>query len=104
VSQLITAAVGIGSKANDISLNSTLASLRGCNFCSFSVLTPNIRGYQSAVEAIDKKGDIVVDEVAVFGSVSEGFSQKNINCSVEESVERFQDVVKQAREDGRSVR
>ncbi|EGD78426.1 hydroxymethylglutaryl-CoA lyase, partial [Salpingoeca rosetta] len=44
------------------------------------------------------------DEVAIFGAASEGFSRKNINCSIDESLERFQDVVDQAHQDGVRVR
>lgn len=52
----------------------------------YAALTPNKRGYDQAVEA-------KADEVAIFGAASEAFSQKNINCSIEESLARFQDVV-----------
>ncbi|WP_420862903.1 hydroxymethylglutaryl-CoA lyase [Algirhabdus cladophorae] len=48
----------------------------------YSALTPNLRGFEAANEA-------GVDSVAVFASASEGFSQKNINCSIKESLERF---------------
>ncbi|MEO0830223.1 MAG: hydroxymethylglutaryl-CoA lyase, partial [Pseudomonadota bacterium] len=49
---------------------------------SYAVLTPNLRGFEAALAA-------EADEVAVFASASEGFSQKNINCSIAESLERF---------------
>ena len=62
-----------------------------------SVLTPNSQGYDAAVAA-------KADEIAVFGSASEGFSQKNINCSINESIERFVSVIKQAKSDKCSIR
>ncbi|MEM7669174.1 MAG: hydroxymethylglutaryl-CoA lyase, partial [Pseudomonadota bacterium] len=48
---------------------------------TYAVLTPNLRGYEAARDA-------GADEVAIFGSASEGFSQHNINCSVAESFRR----------------
>jgi len=56
----------------------------------YSVLTPNLRGFESALAA-------GVDEVAVFGAASESFSQKNINCSIAESLERFLPVMEAAK-------
>jgi len=64
---------------------------------TFSALTPNLKGYQTAV-------DCGVDEVAVFGAASEAFSKKNINCTIDESLERFRPVVEQAKADGIKVR
>ncbi|MBU2874732.1 hydroxymethylglutaryl-CoA lyase [Marinobacter salexigens] len=55
----------------------------------YSVLTPNLRGFENALAA-------GVDEVAVFGAASESFSQKNINCSIAESLERFRPVMEAA--------
>ncbi|WP_417520802.1 hydroxymethylglutaryl-CoA lyase [Marinobacter sp.] len=55
----------------------------------YSVLTPNLRGFENALAA-------GVDEVAVFGAASESFSQKNINCSIAESLERFLPVMEAA--------
>ena len=63
----------------------------------YSVLTPNMKGFESAL--LSKP-----DEVVVFGAASEAFSQKNINCSIAESIERFAPVVKAARDAGISVR
>lgn len=63
----------------------------------FSALTPNIKGFEAA-----RKAD--VDEVAVFGAASESFSQKNINCSIDESLERFRPVTDRALELGMPVR
>ena len=63
----------------------------------YSVLTPNLKGYEAAL--IDKP-----DEIAVFGAASEAFSQKNINCSIAESIERFAPVVQAALAAGIKVR
>ena len=63
----------------------------------YSVLTPNLKGWEAAV--LDKP-----DEIVVFGSASEAFSQRNINCSIAESIERFAPVVEAARAAGVYVR
>jgi hydroxymethylglutaryl-CoA lyase len=63
----------------------------------YSVLTPNLKGYESAV--LDRP-----DEIVVFGAASEAFSQKNINCSIAESIERFAPVVEAALAAGIAVR
>ena len=63
----------------------------------YSVLTPNLKGYEAAVA--DKP-----DEIVVFGAASEAFSQKNINCSIAESIERFAPVVQAALAAGIAVR
>lgn len=63
----------------------------------YSVLTPNLKGYESAVP--DRPHEIVV-----FGAASEAFSQKNINCSIAESIERFAPVVEAALAAGIAVR
>ncbi len=63
----------------------------------YSVLTPNLKGFEAAVA--DRP-----DEIVVFGAASEAFSQKNINCSIAESIERFAPVVAAARAAGISVR
>ena len=64
---------------------------------TFPVLTPNLQGYRAAVECGAR-------EVAIFGAASEAFSKKNINCSIAESLARFQPVLEAAREDGVAVR
>ncbi len=64
---------------------------------SYAALTPNMKGYQAARAAR-------VDEVAIFGAASEGFSQKNINCSIAESIERFRPVAEAARADAIPLR
>jgi hydroxymethylglutaryl-CoA lyase len=63
----------------------------------YSVLTPNLKGFEAA--QADRP-----DEVVVFGAASEAFSQKNINCSVAESIERFAPVVQAALAAGIAVR
>ena len=52
---------------------------------SYAVLTPNMKGFEAAMSA-------GADEAAIFASASEGFSQKNINCSIAESIDRFRPV------------
>ncbi|NOH62635.1 hydroxymethylglutaryl-CoA lyase [Vibrio sp. RE88] len=64
---------------------------------TYAALTPNIRGFEQALDAN-------ASEVAVFTSSSEGFCHKNINCSIEESLERFRPVVAQAKDKGIPVR
>jgi hydroxymethylglutaryl-CoA lyase len=63
----------------------------------YAVLTPNLKGYEAARAAR-------ADEVAIFASASEGFSLKNINCSIAESLQRFEPVVAAAQADGIPVR
>ena len=63
----------------------------------YSVLTPNMKGFEAAVASEP-------DEIVVFGAASEAFSQKNINCSIAESIERFAPVVAAARAKGIYVR
>ena len=64
---------------------------------TYPVLTPNLKGFERALEA-------GVTEVAVFGAASESFSQKNINCSISESVERFRPVIEAAQKNSVRVR
>ena len=63
----------------------------------YSVLTPNMKGFEAALEGKP-------DEVVIFGAASEAFSQRNINCSIAESIERFAPVVEAARARGIHVR
>jgi hydroxymethylglutaryl-CoA lyase len=63
----------------------------------YSVLVPNLKGLEAALPTRP-------DEVVVFAAASEAFSHKNINCSIEESVERFRPVVQQAIAAGIKVR
>lgn len=57
---------------------------------AYAALTPNLQGFERALEA-------GVSEVAVFASASEGFSRRNINCSIAESLDRFRPVLRSAR-------
>ena len=63
----------------------------------YSVLTPNLQGFEAAL--LSKP-----DEIVVFGAASEAFSQKNINCSISESIARFAPVVAAAKAAGIYVR
>jgi hydroxymethylglutaryl-CoA lyase len=64
---------------------------------SYPVLVPNMKGYDAARAA-------GAEEIAVFGAASETFSQKNINCSIDESLDRFAPVCAAAGRDGVRVR
>ncbi|CAG9177821.1 3-hydroxy-3-isohexenylglutaryl-CoA/hydroxy-methylglutaryl-CoA lyase [Cupriavidus laharis] len=63
----------------------------------YSVLTPNMKGFEGAVAA-------GADEVVIFGAASEAFSQKNINCSIAESIARFEPVAAAAKDKGIRLR
>jgi hydroxymethylglutaryl-CoA lyase len=63
----------------------------------YSVLTPNMQGFEAALKSQP-------DEIVVFAAASEAFSQRNINCSIAESIERFAPVVAAARAAGIYVR
>lgn len=63
----------------------------------YSVLTPNMQGFDAALAA-------GADEVVIFGSASEAFSQKNINCSIAESIERFRAVAAAAKANNKRLR
>ncbi len=63
----------------------------------YAVLTPNMQGLEGALAS-------GADEVVVFGAASEAFSQKNINCSIAQSIERFAPVAQAARAQGLVVR
>jgi len=67
-----------------------MAGIRRKPGVRYSVLTPNLKGFEAALAA-------GADEVAVFAAASESFSQKNINCSIAESLARFQPVMEAAR-------
>jgi hydroxymethylglutaryl-CoA lyase len=73
------------------------SSIRRKDGVTYTALTPNGKGLENAVAA-------GADEVSVFAAASESFSQKNINCSIEESLERFRPVCEAAHEQGLSVR
>ncbi len=66
----------------------------------YSVLTPNLKGFEAAVA----NASIRPDEIVVFAAATEAFSQRNINCSIEESIERFRPVVAAAHAQGIKVR
>ncbi len=74
-----------------------MAGLQRQNGVRYSVLTPNLQGFDVALASRP-------DEIVVFGAASEAFSQRNINCSIEESVERFRPVVQAAHQHGIKVR
>jgi hydroxymethylglutaryl-CoA lyase len=63
----------------------------------YSVLTPNMKGFEGALAA-------KADEVVIFGAASEAFSQKNINCSIAESIARFEPVAQAAKAAGIRLR
>ncbi|KAI8812436.1 hydroxymethylglutaryl-CoA lyase-like protein [Cladochytrium replicatum] len=65
---------------------------------SYPVLVPNLQGLERAL-ATEK-----CDEIAVFAAASESFSKKNINCTIAESIRRFEDVAKKAKESGLKMR
>ena len=74
-----------------------MAGIRRQSGVRYSVLTPNLQGFEAALGSAP-------DEIVVFGAASEAFSQRNINCSIAESIERFRPVVAAARATGIHVR
>lgn len=74
-----------------------MAGIRRRPGTAYPVLVPNLKGYEAARKA-------GVQEVAVFAAATEAFSQKNINCSIDESLERFRPVAEAAQKDGIRVR
>ncbi len=73
------------------------AQIRRKSGVTYGALAPNLRGFEDALAA-------GVKEVAVFAAASEAFSQRNINCSISESLERFAPIMAAARQHGISVR
>lgn len=69
--------------------DAVLSRIRREEGVRYSVLTPNVRGLENALAS-------GADEVAVFGAASESFSQKNINCSIADSLKRFEPVITRA--------
>lgn len=67
------------------------------NGVTYAALTPNMRGFEGAMA-------VSADEVAIFGAASESFSQKNINCSIEESLDRFAPIMDAAKNANIKVR
>jgi hydroxymethylglutaryl-CoA lyase len=78
-----------------------MAGIRRQAGVRYSVLTPNMKGLEAALAAPREQWP---DEVVVFGAASEAFSQRNINCSIAESIERFRPVVAAAHAQGLKVR
>ncbi|AWY00107.1 hydroxymethylglutaryl-CoA lyase [Marinomonas primoryensis] len=74
-----------------------MAGIQRAEGVTYAALTPNLQGLTSALAAN-------VGEVAVFGAASEAFSQKNINCSIAESLARFEPVIEAAHAQGVRVR
>lgn len=74
-----------------------MAGIRREPGTSYAALTPNLQGFQAALAA-------QADEVAIFASASEGFSRKNINCSIAESLARFAAVAEAAHAAGLLMR
>jgi hydroxymethylglutaryl-CoA lyase len=77
--------------------HAVMSGLQRAEGVRYSVLTPNMKGLQAAL--LDQP-----DEIVVFGAASEAFSRRNINCSIEESIERFRPVVAAALAAGIEVR
>ncbi len=77
--------------------SAVMAGLERRSGVRYSVLTPNMRGFEAALPSRP-------DEIVVFGAATEAFSQRNINCSIEESIERFRPVVDAAHRHGIKVR
>ena len=75
----------------------TFAGIQRRDGVTYSALTPNMRGFEDALAAGAR-------EVAVFAAASEAFSQRNINCSISESLERFAPIMQAARLHGVQVR
>ncbi|WOP15146.1 hydroxymethylglutaryl-CoA lyase [Ottowia sp. SB7-C50] len=78
-----------------------MAGIRRQPGVRYSVLTPNLKGFEAAIAGPRATWP---DEIVVFGAASEAFSQKNINCSIAESIERFAPVAEAARDQGIYVR
>ena len=74
-----------------------MATINRKSGVTYSALTPNLKGMEAAIDA-------GVDEVAIFAAASESFSQKNINCSISESLVRFKPVMELAKSKGLTVR
>jgi len=79
------------------SSDAVLEQIKRRNDVSYPVLTPNMKGYEGAKAA-------EADTVAIFGAASESFSQKNINATIAESLERFKPVIAAAKADNIRVR
>jgi len=78
-----------------------MAGIRRKPGVRYSVLTPNMQGLEAAMAPAP---ELWPDEIVVFGAASEAFSQRNINCSIADSIERFRPVVAAARANNIYVR
>jgi hydroxymethylglutaryl-CoA lyase len=74
-----------------------MAGIRRADGAIYSALTPNLRGFEAALAA-------GAGEVVIFGAASEAFSQRNINCSIAESIARFEPVAQAAKAAGLRLR
>ncbi|GAC1319258.1 MAG: hydroxymethylglutaryl-CoA lyase [Collimonas sp.] len=74
-----------------------MAAIRRKPGVIYSALVPNMKGLEAALAA-------GADEMVIFGAASEAFSQKNINCSIAESIERFREVAQVAKQEGKRLR
>lgn len=74
-----------------------MRQIERANGITYAALTPNIKGFEAAIQA-------GTDEVAIFAAASEAFSQKNINCSISESLQRFAPVLEAAKKANIKVR
>lgn len=77
--------------------NEIMQSLSNNNSANFIALVPNLKGLEGALAA-------GVKEIAIFGAASETFSQKNINCSIAESLQRFKQVASVATQNNLKIR
>ncbi|MCH7695907.1 MAG: hydroxymethylglutaryl-CoA lyase [Proteobacteria bacterium] len=77
--------------------NAVMSLIDRKNDVSYPVLTPNLKGFEAALE-VDAK------EIAIFAAASESFSQKNINCSIAESLHRFEPIMESAKNHDIKVR
>lgn len=77
--------------------NAVMSLIDRKNDVSYPVLTPNLKGFEAALE-VDAK------EIAIFSAASESFSQKNINCSIAESLHRFEPIMESAKNHNIKVR
>ena len=74
-----------------------MKSIKRVSGITYPVLVPNMKGFNEAMK-------VNVEEIAIFGAASEAFTKKNINCSIEESLKRFEDVCEAANEENIKVR
>ena len=77
--------------------SAVFAGIRKAGTVKYTALTPNLQGFERALES-------KADEIAVFASASEGFSQANLNCSISESLEMFAPVIEAGKSHGTPVR